>query len=114
MNPARFPRKDNVAPSIDIRGEPVGQRYVQRPVPFPLHEIRIRNAQDRDLAAISKDLDLALSVEEMRRVQDYFRAAIALDPTYKPAHENLTRSVRGGVRGELMELVLGDAGRGQG
>jgi phosphoribosylformylglycinamidine synthase len=49
-------------------------------VPFPLHEIRILNAADRDLAAISKDLGLALSVEEMRRVQDYFRAA-GRDPT---------------------------------
>jgi DNA-binding response OmpR family regulator len=42
------------------------------------------------------------------KAQDYFRAAIALDPTYKPAHENLTRSVLGGVRSFSMELALGD------
>lgn len=41
------------------------------------------------------------------KAQDYFRAAIALDPTYKPAHENLERSVSGGVRGLHMELSLG-------
>jgi DNA-binding response OmpR family regulator len=42
------------------------------------------------------------------KAQDYFRAAIALDPTYGPAHENLERSVVGGVRGLSMELSLGD------
>ena len=41
------------------------------------------------------------------KAQDYFRAALALDPTYKPAHENLERSVSGGVSGLRMELCLG-------
>ena len=44
------------------------------------------------------------------KAQDYFRAAIALDPTYKPAQENLSRSTRGGVRGGPMSLVLSPAG----
>lgn len=41
------------------------------------------------------------------QAQDYFRAAIALDPTYQPAYENLERSVGGGVRGLDMDLALG-------
>jgi len=41
------------------------------------------------------------------KAQDYFRAAIALDPTYKPAHENLELSVSSGVRGLEMVLSLG-------
>jgi DNA-binding response OmpR family regulator len=48
------------------------------------------------------------------KAQDYFRAAIALDATYGPAHENLTRSVRGGVRGQYMDLDLGDVEGGHG
>jgi len=58
----------------------VGERYVQRRMPFPLHEIRLLDASDRDLEAISKDLGLALSVDEMKRVQSYFRGA-GRDPT---------------------------------
>jgi DNA-binding response OmpR family regulator len=46
------------------------------------------------------------------KAQDCFRAAIALDPTFKPAHENLERSASGGVRGLHMELALGDDGTG--
>jgi DNA-binding response OmpR family regulator len=41
------------------------------------------------------------------KAQDYFRAAIALDPTYRPAHENLERSAGGGVNGLHMDLSLG-------
>lgn len=41
------------------------------------------------------------------KAQDYFRAAIALDPTYRPAYENLERSASGGVSGLPMELSLG-------
>ena len=41
------------------------------------------------------------------RAQIYFRAAIALDPTYRPAQENLERSAGGGVRGLPMDLSLG-------
>jgi DNA-binding response OmpR family regulator len=48
------------------------------------------------------------------KAQDYFRAAIALDPTYTPAVENLHRSVSGGVSGLHMELSLGaDAAESQ-
>ncbi len=58
----------------------MGERYVPRPVPFPLQEVRILGASDGELEAISKDLGLALSVEEMKRIQEYFRAA-GRDPT---------------------------------
>ncbi len=58
----------------------MGDRYVRREVPFPLRDVRILDAPDRELGSISKDLGLALSVEEMKRIQDYFRAA-GRDPT---------------------------------
>ncbi len=41
------------------------------------------------------------------KAQGYFRAALALDPTYAPAMQNLERSTAGGVRGLYMELSLG-------
>ncbi|TLZ61623.1 MAG: phosphoribosylformylglycinamidine synthase subunit PurL [Methanobacteriota archaeon] len=50
----------------------MGDRYVRRPVPFLLHEITILNASDPDLAAVSRDLGLALSVDEMKRIQTHF------------------------------------------
>ncbi len=58
----------------------MGDRYVRREVPFPLHEVRILNATDDDLAAISKDLGLALSVDEMHRLRNYF-LTIGREPT---------------------------------
>lgn len=42
-------------------------------VPFPLYRIDLLEAGDEELARISKDLGLALSPDEMRRVQAYFR-----------------------------------------
>lgn len=47
------------------------------------------------------------------KAQDYFRAALALDPTYKPADENLHRSVDGSARGLDMELSLGSDDEGE-
>lgn len=41
------------------------------------------------------------------KAQNYFRAALALDPTYRPADENLRRSVSWSVRGVDMDLSLG-------
>jgi DNA-binding response OmpR family regulator len=40
--------------------------------------------------------------------QNYFRAALALDGSYRSSHRNLERSVDGGVRGVHMEMDLGD------
>jgi CheY-like chemotaxis protein len=42
------------------------------------------------------------------KAQSYFRAAIALDPTFVPAQTNLERSATGGIRGTYMELSLGN------
>ncbi len=42
-------------------------------VPFPFYRIDLLEAGDDELAGISKDLGLALSPDEMRRIQAYFR-----------------------------------------
>ena len=47
--------------------------YKRVNVPFELYEIDVLNASDEDLKKISEDLGLALSVEEMKRIQEYFR-----------------------------------------
>ena len=55
-------------------------RVRAREVPFPLHEVGLRSASPRDLDAISEEFGLALNREEMRRIQEHFRAA-GRDPT---------------------------------
>lgn len=50
---------------------------------------------------------------ERYKAQSYFRAALALDPTYRPARVNLERSVGGGVRGGDMDLTLVVEGEGR-
>jgi phosphoribosylformylglycinamidine synthase len=61
-------------------GEGLGDRVRRRSLPFSLHDVVLRDATDRDLAEISEGLGLALSVEEMRRIQDHFRG-FGRDPT---------------------------------
>jgi phosphoribosylformylglycinamidine synthase len=56
------------------------ERFRRRPLPFSLHDILLRDASPQELGGISERLALALSVEEMQRVQEYFRAA-GRDPT---------------------------------
>ncbi len=51
------------------------ERYRARDVPFPLHDVLIRDASAGELAEISDKMGLALSVDEMRSVQEYFRKA---------------------------------------
>jgi len=53
----------------------LGERFVPRPVPFPLHDVPLLDAPDAELGAISKELGLALNVDEMKRIQEYFRTA---------------------------------------
>jgi phosphoribosylformylglycinamidine synthase len=48
-------------------------RFRARDLPFPLHDVVIRDATDSELATISDRMGLALSVAEMRTVQEYFR-----------------------------------------
>ncbi|HLB68989.1 MAG TPA: phosphoribosylformylglycinamidine synthase subunit PurL [Thermoplasmata archaeon] len=58
----------------------MGERYVRKRVPFSLHEIGISDASDSELKGVSDELALALSADEMRRVQAYFRDR-GRDPT---------------------------------
>ena len=53
----------------------MGERFRQRSVPFPLVDVVLRDASGPELARISERMGLALSVDEMRRIQAYFRAA---------------------------------------
>lgn len=45
---------------------------------------------------------------ERYKAQDYFRVAIAMDPTFKTAYKNLERSVNGNAFELHMALTLGD------
>src|SRR3989304_4257312 len=62
------------------RGEGLVERFRRRSLPFSLHDILLRDASPQELGAISERLALALSVDEMQRIQAYFRAA-GRDPT---------------------------------
>ncbi|MGI0149223.1 MAG: phosphoribosylformylglycinamidine synthase subunit PurL, partial [Thermoplasmata archaeon] len=58
----------------------MGERFRRRSLPFSLHDILLRDASPDQLAEISDRLALALSVDEMRRIQEYFRG-IGREPT---------------------------------
>lgn len=47
--------------------------YSKVDVPFELYEIKILEAGDEELRKISEELGLALNLDEMRRIKDYFR-----------------------------------------
>jgi len=49
-------------------------RYVKVQAPFPLKEINILDAGDEELLAISEEGGLALSLDEMKRIQNYFKS----------------------------------------
>jgi phosphoribosylformylglycinamidine synthase len=46
--------------------------YVKRPLPFELYEVRVREADEKQLLQISADLGLGLNLNEMKRVREYF------------------------------------------
>ncbi len=48
-------------------------RYLKRDVPFELYDIDILGASDKELLAISQDMGLALNVDEMHTIRDYFK-----------------------------------------
>jgi len=52
----------------------------QRPVPFPLAEVGLRDASDEELRAVDERMGLALSLAEMRTIQSHFRG-LGRDPT---------------------------------
>jgi phosphoribosylformylglycinamidine synthase subunit PurL len=56
------------------------ERFRRRPLPFPVHDVILRDDSRRELAQISDSMGLALSVEEMERIQSYFRG-IRREPT---------------------------------
>ena len=42
-------------------------------MPFELYDIDILGASDKELEVMSQDMGLALSVDEMHRIMDYFK-----------------------------------------
>ena len=44
----------------------------KRPLPFPLTEVDILSASDDELMAMSRDMGLSMSLDEMHTVRDYF------------------------------------------
>lgn len=50
------------------------RRYVPQDVPFELKEINLEEASDDDLLEISRESGTGLSLDEMRRIKDYFAA----------------------------------------
>ncbi len=65
---------------LSIRGEGLVERFRRRSLPFPLHDIILRDASPQELGQVSERLGLALSVDEMQRIQEYFRS-IGREPT---------------------------------
>ena len=47
--------------------------FKKRNLNFALHEINLENASNNELLEISETMDLALSIEEMQRIKNYFK-----------------------------------------
>ena len=47
---------------------------IKRDVPFSLYDVDILSASDDVLKQVSSDMSLGLSLDEMRRIRDYFKA----------------------------------------
>ena len=62
------------------RGEGLGERIRRRPLPFALHDIALRDASPNELAQLSDRMGLALSIDEMVRIQAHFEG-LGRDPT---------------------------------
>ncbi|MEM2869626.1 MAG: phosphoribosylformylglycinamidine synthase subunit PurL [Thermoplasmata archaeon] len=56
-----------------MQGGP-GRLFKKRDLPFPLYDIDLRSATDEELEALSRETGVGLSLEEMRRIADYFVA----------------------------------------
>jgi phosphoribosylformylglycinamidine (FGAM) synthase-like enzyme len=50
-----------------------GSLYIHRKTPFPLFEINILDANERQLSEISRETSIGLNLQEMKVVQEYFR-----------------------------------------
>lgn len=60
--------------SVGAAASAVSGRYERAPTPFPLHRIRLEGATDEELKAISREMRIGLSLEEMQRARAYFAA----------------------------------------
>jgi len=58
----------------------LGERIRRRPLPFALHDIALRDASPNELAQLSDRMGLALSIDEMVRIQAHFEG-LGRDPT---------------------------------
>ena len=58
----------------------MGERIRRRPLPFALHDIALRDASPNELAQLSDRMGLALSIDEMVRIQAHFEG-LRRDPT---------------------------------
>ena len=54
--------------------------YRRRSVDFPLHDVEVTGATHPELEQISRELGLALSLEEMQRIKEHF-VRLGRDPT---------------------------------
>ena len=54
--------------------------YIKKNVPFELYEVNILDASDKDLMRISEEMGLALNLNEMKAVKEYF-SKISRNPT---------------------------------
>src|SRR5213080_455616 len=73
--------KHNVAPPFVLSGGTgMDERFVRRSAPFPLYDVVLGDASAPQLAQLSERMGLALSVDEMRRIQEHFRR-IGREPT---------------------------------
>ena len=57
-----------------------GSFYIRRKTAFPLYEVALSKASDRQLLEISGELGLCLNIEEMKAIRDYF-ASEGRNPT---------------------------------
>ncbi len=56
------------------------EHYIERDVPFELHEVNVLGAEEEDLEEISRESGVGLSVDEMKMVKDHFKE-IGRNPT---------------------------------
>ncbi|MBS3782734.1 MAG: phosphoribosylformylglycinamidine synthase subunit PurL [Candidatus Thermoplasmatota archaeon] len=56
------------------------KHYIERDVPFEIHEVNILDAEEKDLEEISRESGVGLSLDEMKMVKDHFEA-LGRNPT---------------------------------
>lgn len=102
-------RPTEYARCLDEARRAIGERRLETAIAF----VRQAVGLDPTRPEAFNLLGAAVHLRGQRfKAQDYFRAALALDPTYGPARDNLERSVGGGVHGLHMALSL-DADTGE-